>query len=551
MRVAAKVDRAGGRWYRPSHSAWNAAGCSGDHFGGRTLSSRADFDVFVAGGGINGCGIGRDAAGRGFSVSLCDMDDLGSWTSSASTKLVHGGLRYLEQYRLRSVREALAEREVLWKSAPHLIRPMRFVLPHHRGLRPAWMLRLGLALYDRIGGQTRLTGARAVDLAQDPAGRPLKPQFRKGFEYSDCTVDDSRLVVMNARDAADKGAVIKTRTKFKRAWSRGGVWEIVTQDTLTGVEEVTTARLIVNATGPWADLTLASSSQSAPARSIRLVQGSHVVVPGLFDHERSYLFQGSDRRVVFAIPYQQSYTLIGTTDVDYQGDPADTAVQPQEVSYLCEAVNRYLERPVREGDVVWSYSGLRPIYDDGADAAQDASRDYVLRQHREAGGAPLVSVFGGKITTYRRLAEEAMKLIELHLGRRGPAWTKGSVLPGGDFDASGFDDLLAERSARYPFLTRAQVERMLRSYGTMIDDVVGDAASSEDMGEDFGFGLTAREVGYLQDREWARTVDDILWRRTKLGLLMSEEQVLRLGEWMERRPLPYGQGAYRQEGKQG
>ena len=320
--------------------------------------------------------------------------------------------------QLRSVREALAEREVLWKSAPHLIRPMRFVLPHHRGLRPAWMLRLGLALYDRIGGRTRLAGARAVDLAQDPAGRPLKPQFRKGFEYSDCTVDDSRLVVMNARDAVDRGAVIKTRTKLKRARSREGVWEIVTQDTLTDVEEVTTARLIVNATGPWADLTLAASSQNAPARSIRLVQGSHIVVPRLFDHERSYLFQGSDRRVVFAIPYQQCYTLIGTTDVDYQGDPADTAVQPQEVSYLCGAVNRYLERPVREDDVVWSYSGLRPIYDDGADAAQDASRDYVLRQHREAGGAPLVNVFGGKITTYRRLAEDAMKLIELHLGRR-------------------------------------------------------------------------------------------------------------------------------------
>ena len=503
--------------------------------GGETLDSRnagAEFDLFVAGGGVNGCGVARDAAGRGFSVLLCEMDDLGAWTSSASTKLIHGGLRYLGQYRFRMVREALAEREALWRNAPHLIRPMRFVLPHHRGLRPAWLLRLGLLLYDRIGGRTRLPGARALDLSKNPAGQPLKSHFRRGFEYSDCTVDDSRLVVVNARDAADRGASMRTRTKLKTARAVGGAWEIVTEDTETGREEVTTASLVVNATGPWADSALSSGAPGDGPKRLRLVKGSHVVFPRLFEHDRSYLFQGDDGRVVFAIPYQRGYTLVGTTDVDYHGDPADVSVGPEEVAYLCQALNRYLERPVRPGDVAWSYAGLRPIYDDGADAAQDASRDYVLRHDDEA-GAPVVHVYGGKITTYRRLAEDVMRLVEDRLGRRGPPWTKDAPLPGGDFGVEGFPGLLADASAKYPFLRPQQLERMLSAYGTMVEDVVGDAASSEEMGEDLGLGLTEREVDYLRRREWARTADDILWRRTKLGLRFSDEQALRLAEWME------------------
>jgi glycerol-3-phosphate dehydrogenase len=498
------------------------------------VSVPADFDIYVIGGGINGCGIARDAAGRGFSVALCEMNDLAGATSSASTKLIHGGLRYLEYYKFRLVREALAEREVIWRSAPHIVRPLRFILPHHEGLRPAWLLRLGLALYDRIGGRTRLPGTRSFDLSKDDAGKPLKPSYRRAFEYSDCTVDDSRLVVLNARDAADRGAVIKTRTRFRSASRRDGVWRIATEDTLTGEEETSTARFIVNAAGPWVDRVLATSVDGT-AKNVRLVQGSHIVVRKMFDHDRCYLFQTSDKRVVFAIPYQQDYTLIGTTDLDHEGDPSDTEVTPREVSYLCDAVNRYFSQAVSEDDVVWAYSGVRALYDDGASAAQDATRDYVLRWDGEEGDAPILNVFGGKITTYRRLAEAAVKMIEEHLGPRQPPWTRTAPLPGGDFSIDGLDELVSMARSRTPFIEASQLRRMVDAYGTLVADVVGDAGSSEDMGEDFGRGLTAREVTYLMEREWAQTADDVLWRRSKLGLRMSPEQVHRLSEWMRNR----------------
>ena len=494
----------------------------------------ADFDIYVIGGGINGCGIARDAAGRGFSVALCEMNDLAGGTSSASTKLIHGGLRYLEYYRFGLVREALAEREVIWKNAPHIVRPLRFVLPHHDGLRPAWLLRLGLALYDRIGGRTKLPGTRRIDLSKDDAGIPLKPRFRRAFEYSDCTVDDSRLVVLNARDAADRGAVIKTRTRFRSASRHDGLWRVVTEDTLTGEEETSTARFIVNAAGPWVDRVLGTSIDGA-AKNVRLVQGSHIVVRKMFDHDRCYLFQSSDKRVVFAIPYQQDYTLIGTTDLDYEDDPSDAEVTPREVGYLCDVVNQYFNHPISEDDVVWAYSGVRALYDDGASAAKDATRDYVLRLDGGKGDAPILNVFGGKITTYRRLAEAAVKMIEAHLGPRQPSWTKATPLPGGDFGVDAIDDLVSMARSRNPFIEASQLERMVHAYGTLVADVVGDADSTEGMGEDFGCGLTAREVSYLMEREWARTADDVLWRRSKLGLRMSPEQVHRLSEWMSSR----------------
>jgi glycerol-3-phosphate dehydrogenase len=494
----------------------------------------ADFDIYVIGGGINGCGIARDAAGRGFSVALCEMNDLAGATSSASTKLIHGGLRYLEYYKFRLVREALAEREVIWRNAPHIVRPLRFVLPHHEGLRPAWLLRLGLALYDRIGGRTKLPGTRSFDLSEDDAGKPLKPSYRKAFEYSDCTVDDSRLVVLNARDAADRGGVIKTRTRFKSASRRDGVWRIATEDTLTGEEKTSTARFIVNAAGPWVDRVLATSVDGT-AKNVRLVQGSHIVVRKMFDHDRCYLFQTSDKRVVFAIPYQQDYTLIGTTDLDHEGDPSDTEVTSGEVGYLCDAVNQYFSQAVSEDDVIWSYSGVRALYDDGASAAQDATRDYVLRQDGGEGDAPILSVFGGKITTYRRLAEAAVKMIEEHLGSRHPSWTRTAPLPGGDFGIDGLDELVSMARSKTPFIETSQLRRMVDAYGTLVAAVVGDAGSAEDMGEDFGCGLTAREVSYLMEREWAQTADDVLRRRSKLGLRMSPEQVRRLSEWMSNR----------------
>lgn len=492
------------------------------------------YDIFVIGGGINGVGIARDAAGRGFRVGLAEKQDLASGTSSGSTKLIHGGLRYLEFYEFRLVREALVEREVLWANAPHIIWPLRFVLPHHAGLRPAWMLRLGLFLYDHIGGRRRLPATRSVDLRSDPAGGPLKPGFSKAFEYSDCWVQDARLVVLNARDAAARGADIMTRTECVRLSRRNGGWRVMLKDAQTGTEREVTARLVVNAAGPWVDRVLTRVAGLDRVHNIRLVQGSHIVVPRLFEHDRCYIFQNADGRVIFAIPYEQDFTLIGTTDRDFDGDPDDVAISDAEVAYLCAAADEYFARPVRPADVVWTYSAVRPLYDDGTSKAQEATRDYVLKTDGDAATGALLNVFGGKITTYRRLSEAAMAEVEAILGRRGPAWTKSAALPGGDFAVDGFDRLVDTLAAEFAGIPRSLLRRLARNYGTETRRILGDASSADDLGIRFGADLHEAEVRFLIDAEWARTAADVLWRRSKLGLRLSADEAKRLDAWMAR-----------------
>jgi glycerol-3-phosphate dehydrogenase len=492
----------------------------------------SEYDIFVIGGGVNGCGIARDAAGRGFSVGLAEMGDLASGTSSAATKLIHGGLRYLEQYEFRLVRESLLERETLWKSAPHIIWPLRFVLPHHAGLRPAWFLRLGLFVYDHLGGRKLLPATRTLDLTKDPAGRPLKAQFKKGFEYSDCWVEDSRLVVLNTRDARAKGAQIFTRTRCTSARHDGGRWRISLRDEASGQSREVLARLLVNAAGPWIDEVLQRAIRQNDAETVRLVKGSHMVVKQLFDHGRCYIFQNADGRIIFAIPYERDFTLIGTTDVDYNGDPGAVAVSQNEIAYLCDAASEYFARPIVPQDVVWSYSGVRPLYDDKATSAQEATRDYVLRLEQDAADPALLNIFGGKLTTYRRLAESALELIEGVLGHRRPAWTAKATLPGGDFPIDGFDDLCRTLAAEYPFLAADHVRRLARAYGTCTRNLLAGIRSAAALGKHFGATLYEAEVRYLMDVEWARTANDVLWRRSKLGLHLTKDEAAALDKWM-------------------
>ncbi|KGF68159.1 glycerol-3-phosphate dehydrogenase [Hoeflea sp. BAL378] len=494
------------------------------------------YDVFVIGGGINGCGIARDAVGRGYSVCLAEMNDLASGTSSWSSKLIHGGLRYLEHYEFRLVREALTEREVLLANAPHIIWPLRFVLPHHREMRPAWLLRLGLFLYDHIGQRKLLPATRTLDLRTSPVGKPLKPLFSKGFEYSDCWVNDARLVVLNAVDAAERGADIHTRTEVVKAERRDGVWEIVLADRsgtspAEGRERRVRARMIVNAGGPWVDRILSGVVGRNDAHNVRLVQGSHIVVPKLHDHDRAYIFQNGDGRIIFALPYEEDFTLIGTTDRDYDGDPKDVAITDGEIDYLCAAASEYFARPVERASIVWTYSGVRPLYDDGATAAQEATRDYVLKPDPSE-GAPLINIFGGKITTYRKLAESVLELVEARLGRKSSPWTHRAALPGGDFPADGFDALVARIEADYPFLEPRQARRYVRHYGTRARILLGAARSVAEMGQDFGHGLYAREVDYLIAQEWAMEAADVIWRRSKRGLRLDRDQVTALDAYM-------------------
>lgn len=492
------------------------------------------YDLFIIGGGINGCGIARDAAGRGYSVYLAEMNDLASGTSSWSTKLIHGGLRYLEFYEFRLVREALKERELLWSNAPHIIWPLRFVLPHHDGLRPAWLLRLGLFLYDHIGGRKRLPATKVLDLTTDKVGAGLNPRFKKGFEYSDCWVDDARLVVLNARDAADRSAVIRTRSRVSDVRWVKDCWHVDVFDELNKTTRTIHANMVVNASGPWVDRVISAASGSNTVRNVRLVQGSHIVVPRLFDHDRCYIFQNDDGRICFAIPYEGDYTLIGTTDQDYEGDPAAAKISEKEVTYLCESISSYLEKQVTPDDVVWTYSGVRPLFDDGASAAQEATRDYILKVEKTDQGGPWLNIFGGKITTYRRLAESALEKIDTALGRsRSKPWTYNQPLPGGDFPMIGVKTLAAEISTRYPFLDDRTVNRLIKLYGTRSYVVLGDAVKLEDLGRCFGRDLLEAEVKYLIRNEWVVTADDILWRRTKLGLGMAPEDMAALTEYMQ------------------
>ena len=490
-------------------------------------------DIFIIGGGINGCGVARDAAGRGYSVYLAEMNDLASGTSSGSTKLIHGGLRYLEHYEFRLVREALMEREVLWRAAPHIIWPMRFVLPYADGIRPAWLIRLGLFLYDHLGGRKLLPATRTLDMRTDPAGKPLKPLFRKAFEYSDGFVNDARLVVLNARDAADRGAVIRTRTRVVNARTDNGLWIVTVEDTLTGKAEEVKARLLVNSAGPWVDEVLTGAFGRNDVHNVRLVQGSHIVIRKKFSDPRAYFFQNRDGRIIFAIPYEDDFTLIGTTDHDYEGDPAETAITGEEIDYLCAAASEYFVEPVRRSDIVWTYSGVRPLYDDGASKAQEATRDYVLKAEGGNGQAPLINVFGGKITTYRRLSEAMLDKIEDFLGRKGKPWTAGAPLPGGDFPATGYDAQVAALEADYAFLDRRMARRLVRLYGTRARSILGAASSLADLGRNFGADLYEAEVRYLVENEWAVTAEDVLWRRTKRGLHLDAEERASLEKYMK------------------
>jgi len=486
-------------------------------------------DIFVIGGGINGAGIARDAAGRGLKVILAEKDDLASHTSSASSKLIHGGLRYLEHYEFRLVRESLQEREVLLKSAPHLIHPMRFVLPHHKGLRPAFILRLGLFLYDHIGGRKLLPGTKTRNLRAHPTGEPLKPSFTKGFEYSDCWVDDARLVTLAAKDAAERGATILTRTKVTRATRKDGIWEI---KTTSGSYK---ALALVNAAGPWVDdLESKTSPPPESTKTIRMVKGSHIIVPKLYEGEKSYTFQGADGRVVFAIPYQGAYTLIGTTDVPFEGDANHVSIEKAESKYLMELVENYFQKSVSESDIIWSYSGVRPLVNDGSASVSKATRDYVLELDTKE-DAPMVSVYGGKITTFRCLAEDVLEKLEPLLAFRGKPWTKKASLPGGEIPYRRLEHFRKGVEGRYPWLEKSILTRMMNAYGTRIHKILKGANAPEDLGQHFGAGLYEAEVNYMIREEWAKTEEDILWRRSKLGLHMSQDEQAALTRWLAAR----------------
>lgn len=489
-------------------------------------------DVAVIGGGINGTGIARDAAGRGASVLLLERGDLAQGTSSASTKLIHGGLRYLEHYEFGLVREALTERETLWGIAPHIIWPLRFVLPHVPGIRPRWMLRAGLFLYDHLGGRKRLPATKSILLAQHPAGAALQPSMTRGFEYSDCWVDDARLVVLNARDAANRGADVRTRmtvTGFERV---GDHWRISATAADGGAHRFT-ARSVVNAGGPQV-VAVQALSPEKPDRTVRLVRGSHIIVPRLFDHPYAYFFQLGDGRIFFAIPYERDFTLIGTTDADH-----DPAVDPMcastaEIDYLCKGASEFFRAPVTPESVVWSYAGVRPLVDDGKGRPEAASRGYQLHIDRgdDGKGAPLLTVYGGKITTYRHLAMSAVETLQpLIPALSGGDWTGTAALPGGDFAVDGVAALMTAMAARYPFLAPATIDRMVRAYGTNMVVILGDVTARDALGQHFGHELTEAEVRHLWLNEWARSAEDVLWRRTKLGLKFDPAQTAALAAW--------------------
>ncbi len=497
------------------------------------IRESAIFDVAVIGGGVNGCGIARDAAGRGARVLLLEARDLASGTSSASSKLIHGGLRYLEHYEFGLVREALSEREKLWAIAPHIVWPMRFVLPWVRGLRPRWLLRLGLFLYDHIGARKLLPATQTIRLDRHAAGVPLKDEFIHGFVYSDCWVDDARLVVLNARDAADKGATVLTRCPAEKIERTDAGWRISTP------RGEFSARAIINAAGP-AVLDVLHRGGEPAHRSIRLVRGSHIVVRKLFDHPNPYFFQLPDGRIFFAIPYEQDFTLIGTTDRDHTGGLDAITASEEEIAYLCEGANRFFKQAITPADVIWSYAGVRPLVDDGSGKPEAATRGYRFDTSDTEAGAPLISVFGGKITTYRMLAQEAVDLLADHLPDvlGGAHWTDKEALPGGDFPVGAAAQQLAELAKRYPFLEPDWAARMIQCYGTTAFDILGDASTLAQCGQHFGHGLTERELDHLMQREWATTAEDVLWRRTKLGLRLSREEQTDLKSAIERKLHP-------------
>jgi glycerol-3-phosphate dehydrogenase len=490
------------------------------------------YDLLIIGGGINGAGIARDAAGRGLKVMLCEQGDLAAATSSSSSKLIHGGLRYLEQFEFRLVGESLAEREVLLSIAPHLVWPVQFVMPHTAGLRPAWMIRLGLFLYDRLGGRMSFARSRAIRLDAGGVGTGLAPRFTHGYAYSDARVDDARLVVLNARAAADLGATVLTHTRVVAGKRQGEGWRLTLRAMRDGGERPVFARVVVNAAGPWVQEVLARVLREPEKGRLRLVKGSHIVVPRRYDGEHAFILQNDDARVVFVLPFERAFTLIGTTDVPHPNPDSVPAASSAEIDYLCRAANRYLARAIAPSDVVWSYSGVRPLYDDGAATASEVTRDYHLVVTDAGGRAPLLSIYGGKLTTYRRVAELALEKLARWFPKLGRAWTATEPLPGGDFGGCAFADLVESYARRYSRFPRDWLEPFLRRHGTIAADILGDARTAADLGEHFGGGLYERELTHLVAREWARDAGDVLWRRTKSGLQMSASERARLDERM-------------------
>ena len=500
------------------------------------LDNEQILDLIVVGGGINGAGIAADAAGRGLNVGLYEAQDFASATSSASSKLIHGGLRYLEHYEFRLVSEALAEREVLLKKAPHIIKPMRFQLPHRPFLRPAWMIRIGLFLYDHLGKRAVLPGSQQVDMKTSGL---LKEEIKTGFEYSDCWVDDARLVILNAMSAKAHGAEVKNYCKVVGAKSEDGIWTVDILDQQTNLRFQRKTRVLVNAAGPWVKQFFEDSLPDKSPYNIRLVKGSHIIVPRIHDQEHAYILQNKDNRIVFVIPYLDDFSIIGTTDVEYQGDPRQVAISSDEVEYLIDIVNQHFVKQLNTEDVVWQYSGVRPLCDDESSSPQAITRDYTLEMSEKTGQAPLLSIFGGKLTTYRKLAESAMKLIQPHFEKLGSAWTAHAHLPGGDFNYPR--QQLAENLVnQHPWLTMKTANRYVSQFGTCVWELFEGCHSEADFGQHFGAGLYRREIDYLIEHEFAQKSEDILWRRTKLGLYLNAEQQAEVTKYIEQKvPFQY------------
>lgn len=481
------------------------------------------YDMLIVGGGINGCGIAADAAGRGLSVLLCEQNDLASATSSASSKLIHGGLRYLEYYEFRLVREALAEREVLLKKAPHIVTPMRFILPHRPHLRPSWMIRAGLFLYDHLGKRKALPGSKSVKFDQTS---PLKDSMKKGFVYSDCWVDDARLVVLNAISTQLNNGTILTRTRCINATRNESSWDVTLENIQTKVKQTVQTKVLVNAAGPWVESFIKNDLELSSPYSIRLIKGSHIIVPKLYDHKDAYILQNEDKRVVFVIPYLEQFSLIGTTDLEYHGSLDDISITPEETHYLLDIVNQHFKKQLQTNDVISSYSGVRPLCDDESSDPSAITRDYTLTLEAPEKQAPLLSIFGGKITTYRKLAEAAIEKVKPFFPNIGPQWTLSTALPGGE--AKNLTEIQQQILEKFPWLNQDLVERYSQTYGLLCFKFLADCSQMSDLGENFGANLYSKEVDYLLEQEWAMTCEDILWRRTKLGLLLNEAQVERL-----------------------
>lgn len=492
-------------------------------------------DIFIVGGGINGVGIAADAAGRGLKVTLCEKDDLASATSSYSSKMIHGGLRYLENYEFRLVREALREREILLHAAPHLIHPLQIIMPHDAHLRPYWMIRLGLFLYDHLGGKQTLPKCQSLRFSQ-LTEQPLATKYKRGFMYSDGRVDDSRLVLANALAAKAQGATILTRHELISAKREKNCWELELHDHINDSYQTIYAKAVINAAGPWVDKILSQVMNIPSQQHIRLVKGSHIVVPKLYPGKHGYLLQNSDKRVIFVLPFQEEFHLIGTTDVDYQGEPDKAKISPEEQSYLCNAVNQYFKAPIKAEQIVWHFAGVRPLLQDEHADASKVTRDYSFSLNEVNEYAPVLSIFGGKITTYRKLAEHALEKLAAYFPQMGPAWTAHAKLPGGNF--IDYRTFLDELSKRYAWLPNNMLQRFASAYGDISYTILGQANSMHDLGEYFGGSLYEAEVSYLITHEWALTIEDILWRRTKQGLFLNEAQIRHLSEWLHKHHLP-------------